>query len=471
MKRGDRVVHPTFGPGEFLMLTITGKARVRFDDEPTLPRTVMRSELRPLAPKPTPLAVPTLAEAPTYVSAEVETQAEPWQVIEALRTGVVPARGVREYTVGREQALKSLDELLAHGSGCRIVWGDYGEGKTHFLEIAEQAALDLGFATARIVLDLHEQPLHKPLRLYRALLQRLQLPGLLGRGFEPLLERLRDRLRDSREHYAGTGKRASRFLSPYLHALRAEDEPALALLRDYVAGEDVPMHVVRYELDRIGWRGERPLTLSDFRTYGRMYSLLLSTWACWARDAGMKGLVLLFDEVERVDVYDANDYQHAFEVLKHFAAITMEPEDLGFDPEDLYRGGQPIHRALPLRFADDHPLSTVFALTPLGEIRTLFQHVTRSRRYDIELGPLKRKWLRTLVLKVAEVYRRAYPRFDLAEAALETIVDVLPRELDASQDSFRFAVRAAVYHLDALRLASRFPHLGRPRLVDDTAPF
>ncbi|MBL8897954.1 MAG: DUF2791 family P-loop domain-containing protein [Planctomycetes bacterium] len=467
MKRGDRVVHPTWGPGEFLMLTITGKARVRFDDEPTLPRTVMRSELRAFAPQPAPSAATPTAETPLYISADVETAAEPWQVVEALRTGVVPARGVREYTVGREQSLKSLDELLAGGSGCRVVWGDYGEGKTHFLEIAEQAALDLGYATARIVLDLHEQPLHKPLRLYRALLQRLQLPGLLGRGFEPLLERLRD----SREHYEGNGARASRFLSPYLHALRSEDEPALALLRDYVAGEDVPMHMVRWELDRIGWRGQSPLTMSDFRTYGRMYSLLLSTWACWARDAGMKGLVLLFDEVERVDVYDANDYLHAFEVLKHFAAITMEREDLSFDPDYLYRGGQSIHRALPLRFADDHPLTTVFALTPLGEIRYLFQGVTLSRRYDIELGPLKRKWLRALVLKVAGVYRRAYPRFELAEEALEGIVDVLPRELDASQDSFRFAVRAAVYHLDALRLAPRFPHLNQPPRSEDIAPF
>lgn len=467
MKRGDRVVHPSFGPGEFLMLTITGKARVRFDDEPTLPRTVLRAELRPLAPKPASIAAPAIAEAPSYVSAEVETQAEPWQVVEALRCGVVPARGVRDYTVGREQALKSLDELLDSGSGCRIVWGDFGTGKTHFLEIAEQTALELGYATSRIVLDVHEQPLHKPLRLYRSLLQRLQLPGQLGRGFEPLLAKLRE----SRDHYDWRGTRASRFLTPYLHALRSGNERVIATLRDYVAGENMCMPEVREDLQRIGWWGPAPLTLSDFRTYGRTYSHLLGTFACWARDAGLRGLVLLLDEVERIDRFDREDLRHADEVLRHFASITMQRADLRFDPENLYRGGHEVHQKLPLRFVEDQPLSVIFALTPLPEIEARVRNIIGIRRYDIDLSPLKRKWLRPLVWKVATVYARAYPRFEYSEETLEKIVDELPRELGADEESFRFAVRAAVYHLDALRLAPRFPHLGRPSVVDDSAPF
>lgn len=458
MKRGDRVVHPELGPGEFLVLTVEGKARVRFDRQPGLLRTVARTELRLLAAGPSPVPVTAADPPPQPVAADVETAAEPWQVIEALRSGVVPARGVRDYTVGREQAIASLDALLARGRGCRVVWGDYGHGKTHCLDLAEQAALEQGFATARIVLDRHEQPLHKPLRLYRALLQRLHLPGMLGRGFEPLLARLVD----SHRHHAPAGERASRFLSPYLHALRVGDEPALALLRDYVAGEDVEMSSVRRELDRIGWRGRRPLTMSDFRTYGRMFSLLFSTWACWARDAGMKGLVLLFDEVERVDASHADDHRYAIEVLKHIAALTMEPADLAFDPEQLYRGGHKVHRELPLRFADEHPLVAIFALTPLAEIRGLWRGVTQSHKYDLVLASLQQTSLRSLVIRLAEVYRRAYPRFQLAGAALDAIANALSREFAASQDSWRSAVRAVVRCLDVLRLGSRFPQPASP---------
>lgn len=465
MKRGDRVVHPELGPGEFLVFTVEGRARVRFDRQPGLLRTVARTELRSLAPGPSPGPTTAVDPPPKPAAAEVETVAEPWQIIEALRSGVVPARGIRDYTVGREQAIADLDGLLARGSGCRAVWGDYGHGKTHCLDLAEQAALDQGFATARVVLDCREQPLHQPLRLYRALLQRLQLPGLLGRGFEPLLARLVD----SRKHYLHDGERASRFLSPYLHALRAGDEPALALLRDYVAGEDVEMSSVHRELDRIGWRGPRPLTMSDFRTYGRMFSLLFSTWACWARDAGMKGLVLLFDEVERVDASHADDHRYAIEVLKHFAVLTMERADLAFDPEQLYRGGHEVHRKLPLRFADDHPLVAVFALTPLAEIRKLWRGVTQSRNYDLELAPLQQASLRPLVVRLAEVYRRAYPRFQLAGAALDVIADALSREFAASQDSWRSAVRVVVRCLDVLRLASRFPQLARLDVASRTA--
>ena len=84
----------------------------------------------------------------------------------------MPARGVRDYTVAREPELADIALLLEEGGGCRVLWGDYGAGKTHLLEAAEQLALEQGFATARVTLDPREnRPASSaaPLPAYRGL--------------------------------------------------------------------------------------------------------------------------------------------------------------------------------------------------------------------------------------------------------------------------------------------------------------
>lgn len=460
--RGERVRHPRHGPGTLEAKLVLGLARVRFDAEPSLLRTVERAELQPLdAPGSRAKAeAPALGRSARPAPHPLEpplphsrlARADAWQTLEALRLGVVPARGIAEYTVARERELGSISALLAAQRGARVIFGDYGTGKTHVLDVAEQLAREEGFATARITLDPREQGLHHPLRLYRHVAESLRTADSAVPGFEGLFERLVD----SEEHYEPHGVSASRFFSPYLHALRHGNDADLGWLRDYVRGENVDAEPVNRTLERLRWRGPRVLRMSDYRTYGRMYVHLVGTLAAWCADAGARGLVLFFDEVERVDALARDDQQYAFEVLRHYAAVTMERADLAFDPEQLYKGGHEVHRAIPLRFRDDQPLCTVFALTPLPEILSAFREgVTRSSAYDLVLGGLERRVLPELVRRIGAVHARAYPEHELAEQARARICAEIERSFEEGHDSFRAAVRAAIFLLDAERRAGR----------------
>jgi hypothetical protein len=225
-------------------------------------------------------------------------------------------------------------------------------------------------------------------------------------------------------------------------------------------GEDVDSRAVERQLARIGAPRTRILRLSDYRTYGRMYVHILGTIATWARDAGHRGLLLLFDEVEGVDGLDAIGAHHALQVLKHFAAVTVAPGDLAFDPNDgheLYRGGHSVHRHLDLRFRQDQPLSVVFSLTPLAEIQEDFEDIVAGPGYDIHLGTMGRKLVETLVLNIADLYSRAYPAYPLEDAALGEICGEVRAALDEGHGGTRDLVRGTVFHLDRLRLRTGPP--------------
>lgn len=464
LQRGDRVRHPEWGAGVVQRTLALQGVRVVFDDSPHLPRRLKLSELefhedvvleQPAEiPIPAPVPAPRIPSRPT-IATRLE-QGDAWQTLEALRLGVVPARGIRDYTVARGPELSDISALLREGSGCRVLWGDYGAGKTHMLEAAEQLALEQGFAVSRITLDPTENALHHPLRLYRHIAESVRTLDQVTQGFESLFEKLEG----SPDHYRWDGAQASRFFSPYLHTLRKGSAVDIGWLRDYVRGDNIGSEEVNRVLSRIGWRGERVLRMSDFRTYGRMYVHLVGTLACWCRDAGTRGLVLLFDEVERVEALSYSDQEYAFEVLKHYAAVTMKPDDLAFDPDVLYKGGHPVHRSLPLKFREQQPLITIFALTPLEEIREQLASLTFSEAYDVFLAPLEPGCLRELVKKIGALYERAYPGHEVSGVAQEAAHRRIAEAYDGGHDSFRDAVRSTVFLLDGDRFGSPDPGTG-----------
>lgn len=72
-------------------------------------------------------------------------------VLQALRAGVVPRRGLQLVQVGRAREVDALiDDIgrIGHGSGAiRFVIGDFGAGKTFFLSLVRAIALEKGLLT------------------------------------------------------------------------------------------------------------------------------------------------------------------------------------------------------------------------------------------------------------------------------------------------------------------------------------
>lgn len=91
-----------------------------------------------------------------------ETRIKPTQrdaIIQSLRAGVVPRAGLQHFQVGRvseiESLIKDIDRVASGGSAFRVIVGDYGAGKTFFLNLVRSIALEkkLVAANADITLD------------------------------------------------------------------------------------------------------------------------------------------------------------------------------------------------------------------------------------------------------------------------------------------------------------------------------
>lgn len=78
-------------------------------------------------------------------------------IIEALRSGNTPTGYTHYYTVGRKdllnQLIRSFRVAASGGSAVRVISGEYGSGKSHILDLTQQAAVNSGFAVMTVTLD------------------------------------------------------------------------------------------------------------------------------------------------------------------------------------------------------------------------------------------------------------------------------------------------------------------------------
>ncbi|MCK6504645.1 ATP-binding protein [Myxococcota bacterium] len=439
---GQRVRHPVLGEGGVARVLDGGrKALVRFDLRPAVPAVVAADTLQPLSSAPAPPAPPSPPAARPTPQDPPDRQS-----LEALRLGVVPARGLDALTVGRHEELGRLDALLQQARGMLVLSGGYGTGKTHLVELAEAAGLHRGFLVARATFDPLEVPPSHPLRLYGALLRDLRHPGGAS-GLRPLLERVGD----SDEHLHGA--QAHRWLSPALFAaLHAPPELADEVL-DFVSGQGHDDHQqLSRDLRRLGFRGPPMLGLPDYRTFGQVMAHLLGGLAVWARDAGHAGLLVLLDEAEYLDRLGHTSREMAENVLRYLAMAALPPERLAFHEGGVYKGGQAAHREVPPRYRPDQPLAVVCAFTPDPQVDRVLARILADPADRLRLDPVRPSLLPVLAEKVYGLVKAVYPQLDPAPEHRQRVTRALDQAFRSGQvDSTRQAARLVVEFWDLYR--------------------
>ena len=115
------------------------------------------------------------------------------EIIDALRRGTVPRRGLEVFAVGLsrfEAAIGEELEAAASGRGSfKAVRGEYGTGKTFFARWVERHAQERGFATALVQISETDTPLYRMETIYRRALESMQTREWSEGAFRSLIDR------------------------------------------------------------------------------------------------------------------------------------------------------------------------------------------------------------------------------------------------------------------------------------------
>jgi hypothetical protein len=262
---------------------------------------------------------------------------------EAINLGVVPPSPdqLLALSIGGEQISTEirgwLSDAQKHGL-CKVVFGDYGTGKSHHLRLVEAVALSSGWAVAFVEFDPKQADPAKPHLVYRAITSALRFParsdGQQARGFTDLVREIRNAWGPAS---AGRYFRESPWFRPTLEALRyfphGTDRDYLDVI-DWLAGQPVTFAAVRSLLRNSGGRVEFPPTMPRTRETGDIYVYHLVVIHELCRALGYRGLLLILDEAEHVRGYNVRRRERAnnfFDLLARAAhpPIPGDPPPIG----------------------------------------------------------------------------------------------------------------------------------------------
>jgi hypothetical protein len=249
------------------------------------------------------------------------------EVIDALRRGTVPERGLDLLAVGLDHLAPTLDdelETVARGrAGFKAVRGEYGSGKTFTSRWLTERARGRGFATAEVQVSEGETPLHHLETVYRRLVERLSTADTRGGALRSVIDgwffTLEEEVlaagevseTDESALLAATAELAERRLERITRTAPAFS----AVLRAYRRAEAEGRFGDAEGL--LAWLGGQPHVAASVKRDAGIkgdvdHDAALSFLAgllTVLRDAGRPGLVLVLDEVEtlqrvRSDVRD-----------------------------------------------------------------------------------------------------------------------------------------------------------------------
>jgi len=103
------------------------------------------------------------------------------QIVESLRTGIPPQRGVELYSVGNEKIIEGIKKfhfpgMQNHGI-IRFVSGQWGSGKTHFFRLLREVALQNNCLVSNVELEKSSAALNKFQSVFAAIVRMVATPS------------------------------------------------------------------------------------------------------------------------------------------------------------------------------------------------------------------------------------------------------------------------------------------------------
>lgn len=323
------------------------------------------------------------------------------------QTGQPPERGAMRVNVGTDKLLATLDKevldpIRAYGrnSAFKLVQATYGGGKTQFLHCLREIAWDKGLAVSLVGLSPQHCPFDDLATIYKNVAQAVELApddphAMPDRGIDAVLRTVVERKLATVEHKDEVRKwlhdqvdrarveshafrRAGvRFMEAVLDRDREHED----LLGSYLRGEDV-------ELSEVKGMGVRE-TLESKSALRFLLSLVQ-----FLRAAGLPGLLVLFDEMDRVMSLTAKRRMILADNLRELIDSTGQSRLPGMlwvyaVPPEFVTNIVPEYPALEqrlrgaARFSNVNPLAPIIDLDHLGSDPVKFLEEIGLRLYDI----------------------------------------------------------------------------------------
>jgi hypothetical protein len=241
-------------------------------------------------------------------------------VIQSLRAGVVPRVGQHLIQVGRvkevEALLKDIERVADSGSGIRFVIGEYGSGKTFFLNLIRAIALEKRLVTAHADLT-PDRRLHstggQTRSLYAELMRNISTRSKPeGGAMQSIVERF---VTEALKHAKAKGVDPEVIIHEQLN-----------VLSEMVGGYDFALVIAAYwkghdtgneqlKSDAIRWLRAEFSTKTEARTALGVRNIIddlsfydhLKLMARFVRLAGFEGMLICLDEL--VNLYKLSNVQ------------------------------------------------------------------------------------------------------------------------------------------------------------------
>lgn len=318
------------------------------------------------------------------------------EIIDALRMGAVPRRGLELFATGLDGYVRAIDEELdsvAAGHGkFKAVRGEYGTGKTFFARWLEHRARGRGFATTLVQISETETPIYRLETVYRRAIEGLETAEWSTGAFRSLVDRWFYDLED--EVLAG-GSVAADDTAAVARAVGALLESRLAevsKVQPQFAAALRACHTARLSGDvataegLAAWLMGQPSVAASIKRAAGIKGDLDNDAAAGflrgllelLRQTGRKGLVLVLDELETIQRVRTDSREKSLNALRTlidavadnqypglYVLITGTPQF--FDGTHGVRRLEPLAMRLHTEFDDsgfDNPRAVQLRLRP-----------------------------------------------------------------------------------------------------------
>ncbi len=294
-------------------------------------------------------------------------------ILQALSAGVVPGQGLQYIQVGRASEIKALiqdiNRVSDGGSAFRLIVGDYGAGKTFFLHVVRQVALE-----------------HKLVTVHADFSPERRLVASSGQARNLYSELVTNMSTRSRPEGGALSAIIEKFVAKAITQAKQQGEPShhfieqqLSVLQDYVGGYDMVKVLSSYcqghesgdevlKQNSIRWlRGEYTTKTEARQDLGvrtiiddKMVYDAIRLLAEFIVLAGYSGLFVMLDEaVNLFKITNSTSRKANYEMILRILNNTLQGEAkhlgllFGLTPEALYdpRRGLCSYDALASRLA------------------------------------------------------------------------------------------------------------------------